>query len=271
MASHYKLHDGVGEVVPWSAKYSYPTQASRAWKTVVKVTPKNGAEFVGRAGTTIRFELPAQSYLNTRNTGLQFDVALKCGTADANARFQNNIQSIIRRARIYYGSLVLEDLRSYNVLMRVLTEGAANSPNLSIDQSSICEGIGGATNFGATIDNARLLAIQGSKLADARADAKAPSTYTDGDGTVSQRRYHVQLGFGLTQQAKLLPLKWMASQVAIELELADYVECVAQEKPYNPLTDSYTLTNMHMLLELQEFDGAYDETFLEGLRSPGGV
>lgn len=91
MASHYLFSDGIGEVVPFNAKYSYPTQASRTWKSVIKVQPKNGATFTGVGGTLIRFELPAQGYLNVRNTVLTFDAVLKASTSGANARFQNNV------------------------------------------------------------------------------------------------------------------------------------------------------------------------------------
>lgn len=91
MSSHYLFSDGVGEVVPFNAKYSYPTQASRTWKSVVKVQPKNGSSFTGNGGTLIRFELPAQGYMNVRNSALTFDLNLAVNAAGANARFQNNV------------------------------------------------------------------------------------------------------------------------------------------------------------------------------------
>lgn len=92
MASHYKMYDGMGEVIPFNARYSYPTQANRAWKNVIKIPPKNGSTFNSAQNATIRLELPAQGYLNTNNSFLEFDVTLKCAPTSVNAHIQNNIQ-----------------------------------------------------------------------------------------------------------------------------------------------------------------------------------
>jgi hypothetical protein len=279
--SSYKIHEQVGEVVPWQAKYSYPTQASRAWKDVIKVAPKNGGSWTVKAsgqgaGALVRFELPAQGYLNTRNTFLQFDVELISGVTGAGARFQNNIQTIFRRVRGLYGSLSLEDIRDYHALIRLLTEGTMANSNIDIDQTAITEGIGGNIMYGnnrakvnsdfvaanSNVGNARLLGIQCSDAGPGL--SVLPSGVAGGT-----RRYQVQLALGLFQQSKLLPLKWMASQVAIELELAAFNEAVAAFTSLTAATDYYTISNMYMLLELFEFDASYDQAFLEGLRGEG--
>jgi hypothetical protein len=280
--SSYKIHEQVGEVVPWQAKYAYPTQASRAWKGVTKVAPKNGGSWTVKAngqgsGSLIRFELPAQGYLNTRNTFLQFDVKLVAGHT-AGARFQTNIQTIFRRVRGLYGSLALEDIRDYHALVRLLTEGTTANSNFELDQTAITEGIAGNVTYAdnstvadgtnansgiGRIGNGRQLAIQSS---DSGAyGAVLPSGVTGG-GT---RRYQVQLALGLFQQSKLLPLKWMASQIAVELELAAFDEAVAAGSPLSSADDYYTVDNLYMLLEIFDFDASYDEAFLEGLRGEG--
>lgn len=185
--------------------------------------------------------------------------------------------------RILYGSLVLEDIRDYNVLVRMLTEGSTNQANLTFDQSSSLEGIGGESIFptsatgGASgvigLQNTRLNAIQSSnpitvnnQITGGSGSQGLITDWTDvggGAGSLvagnSIRRYAVQLASGLFQQSKLLPLKWMASQVAIEIELADYADCVCAEQPYVPASDSYTLQNLFMVLELLEFDQSYDQ------------
>lgn len=274
MASHFKFYDGLGEAVPFSARYSYPTQANRAWKSAIKIPPKNGGTFDSQTtGTSIRFELPAQGYLNTRHTYLTFDLQLTAATAAANARVQNNIQSIFKRVRILYGSLVLEDIRDYNVLVRMLTEGATNNVSGVSDQGSIADGIGGIkmafnnpadmTNLETGLINTRLMEIQSSKFSVGTSEFVQRGAVNDGP-----RRYQVQLALGLFQQNKYLPLKWMASQLAIEIELAPYEECIAQKVPF-AVGDNYTLTNMAILAELLEFDGSYDQAFLEGLRGDG--
>ena len=111
MASSFAFHPTVNEVVPFSAEYSFPNQATRQSKRTVKLTPKNNAQQY-LSGTTIRFEFPASGYLNPNNTYLAFNarVNITSGTFTAGNGassyhtggfpFQNNIQRIIRRPRI---------------------------------------------------------------------------------------------------------------------------------------------------------------------------
>lgn len=272
MASQYSFHDGMGEVVPWNARYSYPSQASRTWKTNVKIPPKNGGTFtsaLNTSGTPIRFELPSQSYLNTRNTCLSFDFTLTGTTPGSHLHVQNGIQSLFKRLRIMYGSLVLEDIREYHVLVRMITEAVNQNINGVTSQCSIGEGVGGIRTYtGFTTaqfmgdGNVRVNEIQVAQPLAVDATSYAPTAIANGT-----RRYCVQLGLGLLQQMKLLPLKWMASQLAIEIELAPVSECIS-----GIATDagvSYSLNNMTLQLELLEFDGAYDAAFLEGLRGDG--
>lgn len=62
----------------------------------------------------------------------------------------------------------------------------------------------------------------------------------------------------------------MASQVSVELELADFVDCVCMEQQYNnSTTDRYTISNLFMVLELVEFDQSFDQAFLAGLMGDG--
>lgn len=136
------------------------------------------------------------------------------------------------------------------VIVRNLTEWTAGNPSLCIDQGTITDGIGNNTiaysnNAQFAPLNTRANLIQGScfqRDADAAANfgqgrglagisGVAPSgvlatptiPFTDGTtgGTVSTvtvtRRYQVQLALGLMTQEKLIPTKYMASQLAIEL------------------------------------------------------
>lgn len=267
MASHYKLYNGMGEVIPYNARYSYPTQANRAWKSVVKIPPKNGSVFKSNQSPTIRIELPAQGYLDTGNSFLQFDLEFNVDASSKFVRLQNNSQSWIKRARWVYGSLVGEDIRDYNVMVRKLTEATGTNNTGISDQTTITEGVGGIRPLmgtdGSGFANVRVLDIQSANL-----------NYGTAVNNISglndvPRRYQVQLALGLFQQNKLLPLKWMASQVAIELEMADFDECIAHQGPGNA-NDHYTITNVNYVAELVEFDGTYDAAFLEGLRG-GGV
>jgi hypothetical protein len=82
------------------------------------------------------------------------------------------------------------------------------------------------------------------------------------------RTFAIQLLTGLTSLKKLLPLKWMASQLVIELTIAPVTETYISNLPKAP---TMTLKNMNMVTELLEFDSSYDLAFFEGLNQPTGV
>jgi hypothetical protein len=91
------------------------------------------------------------------------------------------------------------------------------------------------------------------------------------NSTLSQsvtRTFDIQLLTGLTTLKKLLPLKWMASQLVIELTIAPVVEAYISNLVTPP---TITLKNMNMVTELLEFDSSYDLAFFEGLNQPTGV
>jgi hypothetical protein len=144
MASHFKWYPSSEEViVPWNARYQFPSQANKAVKMTPRIPPKSGATFT--PGQVIRLEFPAQGYVNPLNTTLEFDVTLQSyGTPGSNVvRFQNNIQSIFSRVRLLYGATPLEDVINYNVIVRALTEWTGTNQTNTMDQCSIAEGIGG--------------------------------------------------------------------------------------------------------------------------------
>jgi hypothetical protein len=263
MSTHYKLHDGLTEVIPWNARYGYPTQGNQAWKRLMNLPPKNASEFNSRNNTVIRIELPAQAYLNAANSTLSFDVTFDAPGCE-NVRLQNNSgHSIFRNVRFNYGSLILDELPDYNIAMRILAEGAGSHPNV-MDQSTILEGIGGIDHVSNTGGdtllpvNARLHHIHGV------------ATYTEPAQRSQKslsRRYCIQPGLGLLVQPKLLPLKWMASQCSIEFELASFEDCCGATKIAGQ--PSFTVSNVTYNAEIVEFNSAYDAGFLEGLRKEG--
>lgn len=150
MASHFRWYPSASEiVVPFNARYSFPSQANKAVKMTPRITPKSGSKY--QPGQIIRLEFPAQGYVNPSNTTLEFDVtltppvmnAVSGVTAPHVTRFQNNIQSIFNRVRIMYGSTPLEDIINYNQIVRLLTEWTGTTQVGTLDQTSICEGVGG--------------------------------------------------------------------------------------------------------------------------------
>jgi hypothetical protein len=297
MASHFKWYPSSEEVVvPWNARYSFPSQANKAVKITPRIPPKNGSIF--RPGQTFRLEFPAQGYVNPINTTLAFDVTLSgYGTMPANVslRFQNNIQSIFNRVTIKYGATPLEDIINYNQIVRSLTEWTSTNQHGTFDQTSISEGIGGIATFYNALNgdaasgdkaismnqNVRQKLIQGLEV--------NPNTDFGGSGNVpnllkgnatsatgasySTRRYQVNLACGLLTQDKLLPVKFMASQLSIEITLEQASTCIYQRSTGASGTGTapdYTVSNIALIPEILEFDSSYDAMFLRGLQD-GGV
>lgn len=275
---------------------------------------------------------------------MEFDVELQYNPSDGDfsyVRFQNNIQSIFSRVRLLYGATPIEDIPSYNVIIRQLTEWTGTQ---GIDQFSISEGIGGVsytysnqadqTAIGASnargnasvgLVNVRQGFIQGKDMtASVQVEgtvaqswgtsagsgvvpnassavngfaanvpiAKHPSnTHTEAIHSASTtgnpvRRYQVQLMLGVFQQEKLIPTKFMASQLSIELTLENANACMyyRSSTPWTSPAEAVTMTlgvppivppsylvkNVNLIPEILEFDASYDETFLRGLQT-GGV
>jgi hypothetical protein len=215
-------------------------------------------------------------------------------------------------------SLLILDIINYNVIVRNLTEWTAGNPSLCVDQGTITDGIGNNT-IGSTILsqfgflNTRANLIQGCAFgrdATAAPDAtigrgvlgvrgaepagvlSTPTLPVNDAGGVAQtavatvvvtRRYQVQLALGLMTQEKLIPTKYMASQLAIELTLETPANCIiADMSTYDAATltagyvdgwqskITYCVFNVNLIPEILEFDASYDTAFLQGLQN-GGV
>jgi len=213
---------------------------------------------------------------------------------------------------LLYGGQPLEDIPNYNYIVRALTSWTQSTP-VGADSFSITDGIGGiaptvsgqATNGPKddtmvaagvpVIGNVRQKYIQGI---DTRGNATdvAGATILIGsesgfgvvpNGTVPYttavmpsikstdpiRRYQVQLALGLLTQEKLIPTKFMASQLAIEITLAAPEECIYFDNvggSTSATKPTYLVENVNLIPEILEFDASYDESFLRGLQS-GGV
>lgn len=306
MSSHFRWYPSESEViVPFNARYSFPSQANKAVKMTPRIPPKNGGTF--NPGSVIRLEFPAQGYVNPNNTTLSFDVTLTYGNIvvgdkTSTVRFQNNIQSCFSRVRLLYGATPIEDIIGYNQVVRSVTEWTSASTENTISQTSINEGIGGyvmgrsgslsstaadhttAVTRQASIPglvNVRQAYIQGvstSSAANTAASAIAPTGMGFGvvpSGTTAVapaiaagatqndlitftnpvRRYQVQFALGLFNQPKLIPTKFMASQLAIEITLANAADCIYAPSSAN--TPTYSISNVNLIPEILEFDASY--------------
>jgi hypothetical protein len=281
--------------------------ANKTTKSTPRIVPKNASTY--SPGDEIRIELPAQGYLNPGNTTLTFDVDLTY-TPVANdgsiIRFQDNIQSLFQRVRLMYGSTPLEDIVDYNLIVRKMTQWTASA---TFDQGSICDGIaeeavstdGGFGNVSYAMGpvHGRLKYVQGISLQTpntllgtppannrpqfaSRGFGVVPSG-TNSNATASQeikttRRYTVQLALGIFQQGKYVPIKYMASQLALLINLAPAKDCIIWQKgktinagtwtdAFNSsVSPSYAVKNVALLPEILEFDSSYDSSFIEGLK-----
>jgi len=97
MASHYKWYPAESEiVVPFNARYSFPSQSNKAIKLTPRIPPKNAGTF--SPGNVIRLEFPAQGYVNPSKTTLEFNVQMIYTPKDGEfsyVRFQNNASFLL--------------------------------------------------------------------------------------------------------------------------------------------------------------------------------
>jgi hypothetical protein len=257
-----------------------------------RIPPKNGNSF--NPGQVIRLEFPAQGYINPLNTTLEFDVTLYGYPSGSyqTVRFQNNIQSLFQRVRLLYGATPLEDMINYNQIVRNLTEWTGPNTQSTMDPSSVSEGIGGIVYSGVDGQhqgpvNVRQKWIQGVSigtggggnlvagvsLGSVPQSTDYPAGLPAPTGTnFSTRRYQVNFALGLFTQDKLIPTKFMASQLAIEITLEQYANCMFV--PLNAVgsgSPSYGIGNVNLIPEILQFDASYDAMFLAGLRDGGVV
>ncbi len=296
MASHFKWYPSDEEVtVPFFARYSFPSQANKTTKLTPRIPPKAGGIF--RPGDVIRIEFPAQGYVNPGNTTLEFDLTLiTYGTPGTSCiSLQNGVASVMQRVRFLYGASPLEDLIGYNMINRCLTEWTGTNQTGTLDQTSINEGVGGcilgndSLALSATVPmkwglvNVRQKYIQGIDLSVAGATANFNSGNGFGyvpnkDAGASQtasttcctRRYQIPFLLGLMTQDKLLPTKFMASQLAIEISLENAANCIIAAPAGSGTDPTYIISNVNLIPEILEFDASYDALFLKGLQE-GGV
>lgn len=286
MSSHFSWYpSSESSVVQWNARYAFPSSSNKAEKTTPRISPKSGSAFA--PGSVIRIELPAQGYMNGPNTTLEFDVVLYgTGVANQIVRFENNIQSIFSRVRLLYGSTPIEDIINYNDIVRGMTEWTGTNQNGVIDQNSM-EGVGGyvldsdgnenTPQFGFC--NARQRYIQGvspgTTLAGTAANftkgmefglvgsTEIPAGVTGNGQPAVVRRYQVNLMLGLFQQARLVPLKFMASALALEITLEQAAGCIycppgpAMAAPTLAVAPTFGVGNVNLIPEILQFDASY--------------
>jgi len=91
-------------------------------------------------------------------------------------------------------------------------------------------------------------------------------------GSACIRRYQINLALGVFTQDKLIPVRYMASQLVIEITLENAAACIYQSigSASNVIPPTYCVGNVNLIPEILEFDDTYDSAFLDGLEA-GGV
>jgi hypothetical protein len=382
MSSTFKYHSSVDEVIPWQARYTFPTQATKCNKQTVKLVPKNGSTF--NPGDLIRIEFPSDNYLNVLNSCLQFDLQTTItdttassgvtwfpfttdnndnvttatylkgtagtkGTGSADIATADNAyrgygfalttggntyystiiahnwtttvthefwlstplpvvltkntaynitlippyqlqrggtQNLIKRLRVLYGSLVLEDLQEYKTLVRIFYESGVD-PGMAAGSGTILEGLfeshapraiptasefeaqqrlrlsaaGAAFETGAAGALTNALGGVGNRSGSDQAFLDImpgiKSTIGDvaaiGDSIVSANgvgynRKCINLLSGIFTQKKLIPLKWMAAQLVLEITLSTVADSFLTSQSTS--TVNYRLSNVNFIAEM---------------------
>lgn len=191
---------------------------------------------------------------------------------------QGGAHNLFSRLRVLYGSLVLEDIQYYSTNARMLFEmgvqdqylggiGAVMDGSHGIRSSS---GYAHMTNSKGSIgQGSAALHLSGENQGiDQLHDSWALKWAAEHPGVSyasmkQPRTFTLNLFSGLLSQQKLMPVKWMAAQLAIELEL---------NQPYNAFITGgsadlqYAMTNVSYITELMEFDSTYDASFYTELQ-----
>ncbi len=176
------------------------------------------------------------------------------------------------RLRVLYGSLVLEDIQEYDALVRMLYEAAVQR-DYGSSHGQILDGMTSATpkDHGSTSNSAGLGAGPSLRPVSS-AGAIAQSLYMPG----RKRTFCLNLLSGLLTQKKLIPLKWMASQLVIELTVNNELAALVGTSGTpggNPIAApsslKYKLSDVNFIAELLEFDSAFDTAFWGGLQQMG--
>lgn len=168
-----------------------------------------------------------------------------------NTRLQRGgAHNIFSRLRILYGSLVIEDLQEYASIATLLYDMGVSKSYLS-SSGNILDG------------------TTGGRFSDPK-NATQSGEYITGDAqgviaAATTRSYCLNLFSGLLTCKKLIPLKWMSAQVAIELTLAPDANVYVSSMG----TPQMSLSNVNYIAEMVEFDGTYDSAFFQGLTTMG--
>jgi len=192
--------------------------------------------------------------------------------------------NLINRLRVLYGSLVIEDLQQYSTMVRMILTGGMQE-GYAGQQGSLMDGLtAGHHNYDTSNWRSESFIGQGnitgqvtelsqamSKCHDTYAllnklsAAQHPAEASKGTSTTPRpQNFNLNLFSGFLCVQKLIPLKWMAAQLAFEIEWNPAARAFMSGDVMN-----YSITNVNYVAELNQFDSTYDSAFFLGLQSMG--
>lgn len=168
---------------------------------------------------------------------------------------------IFKRIKTTYGSLVLEDSQRYDESTRIMFDTGV-SENFLATAGNICEGTSASfSQESAFSSDLNVVTMTGHESA-------VLSLYNNGSWT---KRICMNLLCGTTTLKKLLPLKWMAAQFRIHMELNSGAKALLQAG--GPVANSsapvFEIDDVHFIAELMDFDSTYDTAFFAALQTNG--
>ena len=288
MSEHFLFTQGVQEVVPFSAKYGMPTQSVRSSKTIVQIQPKGSQSYAN--DTIMRLEFPASGYLDGVHSTLNFTICPLTNAAIQGTDVlwsAQNIHSCITRLRVLYGSLVIEDIIDYNKIVTAITNhnvpvaGNFRTGTRTLQKAAV---VGNVPNGAASTVATPYLdfgpAYQGWEEGLGSEDerngwftATGGNDTLAGGGQTKGVAFSINLMSGLLKNKKLIPLKWMSSQLAIEITFAPkddvFKLCKNDATAGSTFLTGYVVHDINYQAELVEFDTKYDAVFYQGLQESG--
>ena len=289
-----------------------------AWPTTGTGYYNAGQDFVGciavltRVGTT-------EKYYNviTRHAGIGTESArtdmtfaydwpvVPSGNGDwslgiyPNVSFQRGgAHNLFSRLEVKYGSITIEDIQDYARLVRLLYEVGVQY-DYSSSHGEILDGMATTklrqqqlTRTGVCPGDYSGLVAQYRTDETLQNEAIIPESYIGGLllAPGRPRTFALNLMTGLFTQKKLIPLKWLAAQLVIELTVANEGDALLAFNGHTTVMNNtsgpfayavgsntrstipsitYTLSNVSYLAELLNFDSSFDTAFYAALQSMG--
>lgn len=162
---------------------------------------------------------------------------------------------LFKRVRWLYGGMPLEDHPDYPMMTRLLMN-AGVADEFKKTSGAILDGT--ATSFlDEHMVHANLTSFQ-TLISNRKVIM---------DQSIQQRTVALNLFSGLSTCKKLIPLKWMAAQLVLELTLATPAEALISMKTSDA---TFQMTRVNYLAELLEFDSTYDTAFYMSLKDKAG-